>query len=104
MYLNEILKNHITDIYTVNNGVDAIDFVKNNSVDAILMDVRLPDITGYEATKEILKHNPYIKIIAQTAYAAHDERQKAISSGCVDYLSKPTKQEQLLIVLRKYLE
>jgi PAS domain S-box-containing protein len=104
MYLNEILLKHVASIYTVNNGADAIEFVKNNTVDVVLMDVRLPDMTGYEATKEILIHNPAIMVIAQTAYAAQDEHQKALNNGCVDYISKPTKQEQLLTILRKHLK
>lgn len=103
MYLSETLQMHVSKIFTVYNGTDAIEFVKNNAVDAILMDIRLPDITGYEATKEILKHNPAIIIIAQTAYAAQDEHQKAISNGCADYISKPTKKEQLLTILREHL-
>ncbi len=102
-YLREILVKHVANICAVSNGIDAIKFVQNNAVDIVLMNVRLPDITGYEATKEILKFNPSIKIIAQTAYAANDEPIKAHRFGCVDYISKPTKKEQLLTILNKYL-
>lgn len=104
MYLQEILKKYVTNVHTVNSGADAIKFARNITVDIVLMDVRLPDISGYEATKEILKENPTIKIIAQTAYAANDEYQKALSYGCVGYISKPTKQEQLVNILNKYLK
>lgn len=102
IYLNEILKKHVTNIFTVTNGTDAIEFAKNNKVDIILMDVNLPDISGYEATKEILQHNTHLIIIAQTAYAAEDERAKALANGCIDYISKPTKQVELLNLLRKH--
>jgi signal transduction histidine kinase/CheY-like chemotaxis protein len=104
IYLKEILKKHVKNIFTVSTGKDAIKFVQNNSVDIVLMDVRLPDISGYEATKEILKHNPAIKVIAQTAFAASEDRQKAIDSGCIDYISKPIRQEQLLNILSNHLK
>jgi len=104
MYLQEILQKYVSAIFSVGNGKDAIEYTLNNAVDLVLMDVRLPDITGYEATTEILKHKPDLKIIAQTAYAANDEFQKALSYGCVDYISKPTKQEQLLKLINTYLK
>ncbi|NJK87779.1 MAG: response regulator [Bacteroidales bacterium] len=102
-YLQEILKNTVSDLITVNTGKEAINIIKNKKIDIILMDVRLPDITGYEATRIILQYDPNIKIIAQTAYAANDERQKALDAGCVDYISKPTKLDQLFAILKNYL-
>lgn len=77
---------------------------QEQKIDIILMDIRLPDITGYEATRLILRDNPGIKIIAQTAYAANVERQKALDAGCVDFISKPTKQEQLVAMMERYLK
>ena len=67
------------------------------------MDIRLPDMNGYEATRQILQHKPHIKNKAQTAYAAQDEKQKAFDAGCCDYISKPTKQDALLSKLNKHL-
>ena len=67
------------------------------------MDIRLPDINGYEATRQIRKHKPDLKIIAQTAYAAQDEKQKAYDAGCDDYISKPTQKDSLLSILHKHL-
>ena len=72
-------------------------------VDLVLMDISLPDIDGYEATRQIGKHKPKLKIIAQTAYASLDERQKAIDAGCIDYISKPLKRELLLSMINKHL-
>ena len=67
------------------------------------MDVRLPDIDGYEVTRQIRYHKPFIQVIAQTAYATLDERPKALNAGCIDYISKPTKKDTLLKMLRKHL-
>jgi two-component system sensor histidine kinase EvgS len=67
------------------------------------MDIRLPDIDGYEATRLIKQQKPGIKIIAQTAYAAEDDKQRALDAGCVDYISKPIDRELLLAMLEKHI-
>jgi CheY-like chemotaxis protein len=68
------------------------------------MDIRLPDINGYEAAHQIKLRKPKIKIIAQTAYASQDEKQKALYAGCNDYISKPTKRELLLTMISQQLK
>jgi signal transduction histidine kinase len=102
-YLKEVVRNRFSDIIVVAKGLSAVKIAQEQKIDIILMDIRLPDISGYEATRLILKDNPDIKIIAQTAYAAIDEHQKAIDAGCTDYISKPLKQQQLLTILSKHL-
>ena len=102
-YLREILSELGLKIFTSENGRDAVKIAATNQIDLILMDIRLPDMNGYETSFLILQSKPKIKIIAQTAYAAQDEKQKALNSGCIDYISKPTKREQLLNMIRKHL-
>lgn len=104
LYLEEVLRDYFSEVYVVGTGLDAIKLIHKQSINLVLMDVRLPDITGYEATKTILKDLPGMKIIAQTAYAATEERIKAIHAGCVDYISKPANREQLLSVMSQYLK
>ncbi|MBN1144428.1 MAG: PAS domain S-box protein [Bacteroidales bacterium] len=103
LYLEELIRNYFSIVYVVGTGLDAIKLVNKQSVDLVLMDVRLPDITGYDATKTILQNFPGLKIIAQTAYASNDEHLRALDAGCVDYISKPTSREQLLSVISRYL-
>jgi CheY-like chemotaxis protein len=67
------------------------------------MDIRLPDIDGYKATQQIRKIKPFLKIIAQTAYASNSEKQKALDTGCDDYISKPTNKYLLLAMINKHL-
>ncbi len=102
-YLKEVLSDLELNILHAGNGEDAVEISLSQHVDLILMDIRLPKMDGYEATRQIKQHKPRIKIIAQTAYAAQDEKQKAFGAGCIDYVSKPTKQEVLLSVLNKHL-
>lgn len=102
-YLKEILLDTNLKITTVENGLDAIQIAITQQIDLILMDIRLPDIDGYQATAKIKQVKPQIKVIAQTAYAGEEERQKAIDAGCVDYISKPTDRDLLLTLINKHL-
>jgi len=103
-YLKVALSNNGLSILEAYNGRDAVEQSLSKDIDLILMDIRLPDISGYEAIQLIKKQKPSLKIIAQTAYASQDERQKAMNAGCIDYLSKPTKKETLLSMLQNHLE
>lgn len=102
-YLKEILSETGLTILHTEYGRQAVEIALSQPIDLVLMDIRLPDINGYEATRQIRQHKPQLKIIAQTAYAAQEEKQKAFDAGCDDYVSKPTKQAVLLAMLHKHL-
>ncbi len=85
------------------NGMDAVRLCKENpDIDIILMDIKMPELDGYQATKKIREFNKEIIIIAQTSYAFPDDREKAITAGCNDYLSKPYSQSELTELLKKW--
>ncbi|MDP4184362.1 MAG: response regulator [Bacteroidota bacterium] len=85
-------------------GQEAIDHVKDNEqIDLILMDIRLPIIDGYEATRIIKSIRKDIPVIAQTAYAMANEREEILHAGCDDYISKPIRFHVLMEILNKYL-
>jgi PAS domain S-box-containing protein len=102
-YLKEILASKGLDVIYTQYGSDAVKLSIDNEFDLVLMDIRLPDMSGYEAIRQIKEYKPNIKIIIQTAYASQDERIKAHEAGCVGYLSKPTKKETLLDMVFKHL-
>jgi PAS domain S-box-containing protein len=102
-YLKEILSGTDLTILKAENGKEAVEISTSQPVDLVLMDIRLPDMDGYKATNQIKQHKPKLKIIAQTAYASHDERQKALYAGCDDYISKPTKKDLLLSMINNHL-
>jgi PAS domain S-box-containing protein len=86
------------------DGKPAIEACKNNSeIDIVLMDIQMPEMDGYEATRLIKAMHPELPIIAQTAYAMAEEKNKIIEAGCDDYLSKPIRQKDLFYILSKYL-
>ena len=102
-YLQEILSQTGLSIISVSYGNEAVKIALSKKVDLILMDIRLPDFDGYEATRQIKQHKPDIKIIAQTAYASLDEKEKALDAGCSDYISKPMDKNALLSIIKKNL-
>ena len=86
------------------DGAQALDFIrKNPDTDLILMDIQLPDINGYEVTRQIRTFNTTVPIIAQTAYAMYADVVKALDAGCNDFIAKPIKLKKMLSLLEKYL-
>jgi hypothetical protein len=77
-------------------GKEAVDLAFQQDVDLILMDIQIPVIDGYEATRQIKKQKPDIPVIAQTAHALEEERTKCLDSGADDYISKPINRKDLL--------
>ena len=105
LYLKEVLSEKQIKILHAKNGVEAVKLSKENkNIDLVLMDIKMPEMDGYQATKLIKKSNPVIPVIAQTAFALIGDSQKAIDAGCDDYLSKPIEEEKLWQVLSKYLQ
>ncbi len=78
-------------------------FQENADIDLILMDIRLPDISGLIVTKMIREVSPDVPIIAQTAYALHTDRIQCLAAGCNDYIAKPIRRNDLLSIISKYL-
>ncbi len=104
MLIKEFLKPMDLVLHHVTDGEKAINYIKlNPEIRLVLMDLKLPSVDGYEATKIIKKINPEIRIIAQTAYAMLGDREKAISAGCDDYLTKPIDLKKLQELVSKYL-
>lgn len=86
------------------NGKLAIDQLKINKYDLILMDVQMPEMNGYEATRYIRKEMELgLPIIAMTSHASEEERSRCLSSGMNDYLTKPIKEEELYNLTVNYL-
>jgi len=92
-------------ILTARTGTDAIATCRDNpDIDLILMDIQMPVLNGYEATKQIRQFNKDVVIIAQTAYGLSGDREKAIEAGCNDYIAKPINTVKLLALIGKYFK
>jgi two-component system, cell cycle response regulator DivK len=104
LFLEALLKRTNAELIWAETGKAAIDAINSNpTIDIVLMDIKMPEMNGYEATFEIKKIRPTIPIIAQTAYALAGEKEKILSAGCDDYLSKPIMGKVLLEKIDKFL-
>lgn len=104
-FLQELLKRTGINIKRASNGVEAIDICRNDqSLDIVLMDIQMPKMNGYDATREIKKIRKELPVIAQTAYAMAGDKEKSIQAGCDDYITKPLSIEELLPKINQFLK
>ncbi|MDZ7737580.1 MAG: ATP-binding protein [Bacteroidales bacterium] len=104
LHLSIILKNIAGTLLHASTGTKAVEMAQSNpDIDLILMDIKLPGMDGFEASRKIREFNKNVVIIAQTAYAFHGDREKTLESGCTDYIAKPLNKEDLLALTNKYL-
>lgn len=102
-YLEMVLNKTKAKIIWAKDGFEAIEMCKTNNPDLILMDIKMPNMDGLEATREIKKIHPEIPIIAQTAYAMENDERLSLAAGCNSYLSKPIKANKLLETLSTFI-
>jgi len=98
-----LLKRMGLKVTMVEDGKECIDIALSRTFDLILMDIQMPNVNGYEATKTLRKKQVQTPIIALTAYALKADRQKCLDAGCDDYIAKPINRKILLKKVRKYL-
>jgi PAS domain S-box-containing protein len=86
------------------NGSEAVEICKKNKkINLVLMDLKMPVMDGFEATKKIKEFRPDLPVVAQTAYVRDVDKTKAFSCGCSAFISKPFRKEELLILIREHL-
>lgn len=103
--LEELLSCNEITLVRASNGLQAVEICQANAdIDLVLMDIKMPDMDGYEATKQIKAFRPLLPIIAQTAYTTDIDKSKAFTSGCSDVIIKPLKREILLAKIREFLD
>lgn len=105
------LKVLLTDILKLNcellhslNGKKALEMCKTNSgIDFVFMDIKMPVMDGYEATEKIKVIRPALPIVALTAYATNEAKEKATLAGCNEFFSKPISEETISEIISTYL-
>jgi CheY-like chemotaxis protein len=104
--LTSVLERHKMEVYYAENGLKGIEVLKKTEgISCLLMDVMMPEMDGYETTREIRKMPEFasVPIIALTAKAMKGDREKCIEAGASDYITKPVDTEQLMSLLRVWL-
>jgi signal transduction histidine kinase/ActR/RegA family two-component response regulator len=100
MLISLMTQNFAKQIITTSSGAEAVELSRSNpDIDLIIIDIGLPKLNGYEATRQIRQFNSDVMIIAQTAYALSGDQEKALAAGCNDYITKPIKLSSLLKIL-----
>ena len=103
LYIAESLSDFNVKLYRAKDGLSAINICRDNpQIQQILMDIRMPVMDGYTATKEIKKFRPDLPVIAQTAYAMESDRKRAMDEGCDDYIAKPIRRQDLVDIVAKH--
>lgn len=100
-----ILERNGLEVVTANDGLEGVEAARKQRVDLVIMDIKMPRMDGYEATRRIRKLEGYqsVPIIALTSYAMAEDKKKALEAGCDGYISKPIDPETFMDELRKYL-
>ena len=104
--LTSVLENQDMEVISATNGAGAIEIVQSNpDLSAVLMDIMMPDMDGYETMREIRRQPEFrtLPIIALTAKAMKGDREKCLDAGASDYIAKPVNTDQLLSLLRVWL-
>jgi len=104
LFLKAVLKPTKAQIIWTKTGRETINYCISHKIDIVLMDIKMPDLNGLEATIEIKKINPNIPVIAQTAYVMEEDEEASIKAGCDDYISKPIRPDNLLSIMSKFLD
>jgi CheY-like chemotaxis protein len=104
VYLDTALQKTNINVLRAKNGKEAVEIAKvTPQLDLILMDIKMPEMNGLEATRSIKSFRKDIPIIAQTAFAMEEDQRNCSAVGCDDFLPKPIRYRVLLDVLSKYL-
>ncbi|MBO8158724.1 ATP-binding protein [Thermosyntropha sp.] len=102
----EILLNYGFEVVTASNGLECLNLLQKEDFDIILMDMQMPLMDGYEATRLIRQDEKWknIPVIAMTAHAITGDREKCLACGCTSYIAKPFKSEDLISEIKKHLK
>lgn len=98
LFLEAVLGKENHDLIRAEDGVAALEIFEKeqDSIDLVLMDIKIPKIDGLEVTRRMKAKYPSIYIIAQTAHAMSGDKERALEAGCDDYLSKPLSKEEVV--------
>ncbi|MBN1233428.1 MAG: sigma-54-dependent Fis family transcriptional regulator [Candidatus Coatesbacteria bacterium] len=102
--LKMLLKDYNYDVFATDDSLEALDYIRNNPVDLLLSDIRMPEMNGIQLTEEVLKIDPGIVTILLTAYADVESTIEAMNKGAFKYIVKPYKNEEVIEAIKQALE
>ncbi|MBZ0241936.1 MAG: response regulator [Bacteroidales bacterium] len=103
-YLKILLRSMDAELLFARSGAETLElFRENPDLNLILMDIKMPNGTGLDATRQIRKTNISLPVIAQTAYAMAGDEELALAAGCNAYLTKPVRKQKLMQLIQQLL-
>lgn len=101
-YLSTVLKSRISELFIAKTGKEAIEQVKaNGNIKLVLMDIKMPEMNGFDATRSIKKINPKLPVIVTTAYIYPEDKENAEQAGCDGFITKPVNKNELFDLMLK---
>lgn len=103
--LKEYLEKFAIEIKLFTNGEELLEYCKNNNdIDCVFLDIKMPQLSGFEVVKKIREFNKNLLVFGQSAYALIDERRRAMDLGCNDYITKPYTEEDIDDLISKWFD
>jgi PAS domain S-box-containing protein len=103
MFVREMLRQTGATIHRARNGYEVVEQTRKLSPDAILMDIKMPELSGIDAAKKIRNFNTKVPIIAQTAFVMAEEKEESIRAGCNHFVTKPLDRTTIMELIDSYL-
>lgn len=105
LLISNAVQKFAKEIIAVKTGIDAVEVCCDNTdIDLVFMDIKMPEMNGYEAIRQIRLFNSNVVIIVQTAFASIIDKENAIASGCNDYITKPFSKSLLISLIEKHFK
>jgi len=104
LFIREMLRKTGSEILRAKNGIEAVSITKKLSPDMILMDIKMPEMDGIEATKKIRNFNKEVPIIAQTAFVMAEEKEESMRVGCNHFVTKPLDRTIVMEIIDSYFK
>lgn len=102
MFIREMLRKSGAEVMRAINGLEAVKIAREKSPDAILMDIKMPEMNGIDATRQIRTFNRSVPIIAQTAYVMAEEKDESMKAGCNHFVTKPLDRTVIMELIDSY--
>jgi CheY-like chemotaxis protein len=104
LFIKEMLRKTGAEILRAKDGQEAVDQARQNKPDIILMDLKMPELNGIEATRKIRSFDANVPIIAQTAYVMAEEKEESMQVGCNHFVTKPLDRTVIMEIIDSYLK
>lgn len=103
IYFEAALRKTKAKLLWAKNGIDAVEMVRNNKIDLVLMDINMPKMDGIEATRIIKAEFPSVIVVVQTAFVLSGEEKMCMEAGCDEFITKPIRLKYLLDTINHHL-